>query len=104
MSPVGAALLTLVLLNPFCCHLLPHYEVEFPGSGSVMTQQDGVCIGKPEVVRERTVQIAPVLWFLLITLGVRIFAMPRRIFHCRWTDLIRHGGPRRHKVCSVFLL
>jgi hypothetical protein len=103
-SPLAAALLALVLLNPFCCHLLPYYEVGLVQNDGVLAEHGGVCIGKPDALSDRTADFIPVVWFLVITLGLTLLASHRGVMQRGWTGLLRYAGPPRHKVFSVFLL
>jgi hypothetical protein len=103
-SPLAMALLALVLLNPFCCHLLPYHEVGLVQENSVLAEYDGVCVGKPEALSDRTADVIPVVWFWVITLCLTVLVGRRAVTQLGWTGLLRHAGPPRHKVFSVFLI
>jgi hypothetical protein len=104
LPPLWVALLVLVVLNPFCCHLLPYFETEPQPSEGIWVEATGVCAGKSEALVEREVEIAPVLWVPVFTVPVA-----PAIAHCRalkrtWDGSFVHNGPPRHKLFAVFLL
>lgn len=52
LAAILAGVVVFALANPFCCHLLPHFEAE-PGLGEVtMDEVAAPCPGKPEAVTE----------------------------------------------------